>query len=227
MDEFRGWRADATAFLAEIDADNTSEFWSAHRHRHAAAVLAPMRALAAELEAEFGPVRVFRPFVNRRFRPDASPYRTDTGGVTTSAGGCVRAVVLSSTTLSVAAGHWSFDRGQLRRFRAAVGGAAGAQLIEVLGRLDGPDGMALDPGRPLTGTPRGYRADHPRVGLLRHRGVQVTRSWPAGAWLATPEPVERVRAAWRAAEPLVGWLDAHVGPPDPVAPRSRPVAEPA
>ncbi|MGH8964422.1 MAG: DUF2461 family protein, partial [Actinomycetes bacterium] len=81
MHPFHGWPADATAFLAEISDDNTREFWTAHGHRHAAAVHAPMRALAAELEPEFGPIRVPRPYRNRRFRPDVPPYRTDTGGV--------------------------------------------------------------------------------------------------------------------------------------------------
>jgi hypothetical protein len=50
------------------------------------------------------------------------------------------------------------------------------------------------------------------------------RTWPVGPWLATAEPLERVRAAWRDAAPLVAWLDERVGPPDPVAPRSRPAA---
>ncbi len=217
---FHGWPGDATAFLAGIAADNTREFWAEHRHRHAAVVHAPMRALAAELEPEFGPVRVFRPFVNRRFRPDAPPYRTDTGGVAGSAGGCALAVVLSAGALSVSAGHWSFDRGQLRRYRVAVAGLPGERLAGLLATLDG---HRLDQARALTGLPRGYRADHPRIALLRRRGLQLTRSWPAGEWLASREPLARVRAAWRAAQPVVAWLDAHVGPADPMPVRPRPV----
>ena len=216
MTTFSGWPADATAFLADIEADNTPGFWAAQGHRHAAAVHAPMRALATELEPEFGPVRVLRPYRNRRFRPDLPPYRIDTGGVARSAGGAALAVVLSATALSTSAGHWSFDRGQLGRYRSAVDGPAGDELTRLL------DGHTVDAGRALRGNPRGFRADHPRIGLLRHRGLQVTASWPAGEWLATREPLERVRAAWRAAAPVVAWLDAHVGPPDPVPVRPRP-----
>jgi uncharacterized protein (DUF2461 family) len=224
MDAFEGWPADATTFLAEITADNSREFWAAHGHRHAAAVHAPMRALAAELEPEFGPVRVLRPVVNRRFRPDAAPYRTDTGGVATTAGGCALAVVLSATALSATAGQWSFDAGQLRRYRTAVHAAAGEELAGLLAGLD--DGV-LDPGRPLIGTPRGFRADHPRIVLLRRRGLQLTRSRPVGEWLTTREPVEWVRAAWRAAAPVVAWLDEHVGAAEPAVPRPRPTGLPA
>ena len=290
MPEFHGWPADATAFLAEIAADNTREFWDRNRDRHAAAVHAPTVALAAELEPEFGPVRVFRPYVNRRFRPDAPPYRTDTGGVARTAGGSALAVVLSVTALAVTAGHWAFDGGQLRRYRDAVAGPAGEDLVAVFAGLgldptaalaesvrrpngpvpdgsvqdgstpdgsvangsvpnglvpdglvpDGlvPDGLVsaasepfgglmLDPGRPLTGTPRGFRADHPRIALLRYRGLQVRWSWPVGEWLATREPLERVRAAWRMATPVLEWLDTHVGPADPVPLPPRPAPQTA
>ncbi|OLT09765.1 hypothetical protein BJF78_06010 [Pseudonocardia sp. CNS-139] len=199
------------AFLRELAADNTREFWAAHRRRHGD-VLGPARALAAALEPEFGPVRVFRPTVNRRFRPDAPPYRTDTGGAAASAGGCVLAVVLSAADLRVAAGHWLFDPGQLRRYRAAVDGEPGGRLAQLLARLDG---LTLDRERRLVGAPRGFRTGHPRIDLLRQRGLQVGAAWPVGEWIGSREPLHRVRAAWRAAAPVVAWLDAHVGAGEP------------
>jgi uncharacterized protein (DUF2461 family) len=213
---FTGWPSDATAFLAEIEADNTREFWEANRHRHAEAVHAPMRALAAELEPEFGPIRVFRPHRNRRFRPDAPPYRTDIGGVAASPGGAAFTVVLSATALTTAVGHWTFDPGQLRRYRLAVLETPGDELPRLLAGHD------VDRRRSLRGRPRGFTGDHPRIDLLRLLGLQVVTTRPVGGWLSTPEPFARVRAAWRAAAPLVAWLDTHVGPADPVPPRPRP-----
>ncbi len=209
---FDGWPAEAPALLAEIAADNRADRWPALRERHAALVRGPTLALAAELAAEFGPVRVFRPHVTRRFRPDAPPLRVDTGGVAGSPGGCALAVVLSAEALTVTAGHWRFDRDQRIRYRAAVDAAAsGEELGGLLARL-AAGGFPPDPEGELRATPRGWRADHPRIGLARRRGLQVVRRWELGPWLATPEPLERVRAAWRAAAPLVGWLEAHVGP---------------
>ena len=205
---FTGWTPDAPAFLAELAADHTS--FDAERHR--ASVLAPMRALAAELAPEFGELRVFRPYRNRRFRPDAPPYRTDTGG--TARGGAL-GVVLSATALSVTAGVWLFDAGQLRRYRAAVDD----ELAGLLG------GLEVATARRLTGRPRGVPADHPHLDLLRLRGLQAGWSWPVGEWLGTPEPLERVRSAWRDAAPLLGWLDRHVGPADPVPSRPRLTAD--
>jgi uncharacterized protein (DUF2461 family) len=213
---FTGWPSDATAFLAEIDADNTREFWAANGHRHAAAVLGPMRALAAELEPEFGPIRVLRAHRNRRFRPDAPPYRTDTGGVAASPGGAARTVVLSTTALTTAVGHWTFDPGQLRRYRVALLEEPGEELVGLLA------GHQVDRRRSLRGLPRGFKGDHVRIDLLKLLGLQVVTTRPVGDWLSTREPLERVRAAWRVAAPVVAWLDEHVGPADPVPPRPRP-----
>jgi uncharacterized protein (DUF2461 family) len=209
---FEGWPADATAFLAGIAADNTAEFWAANRHRHTASVLAPLQALAAELRCEFGELRIFRPHRNRRFRPDADPYRTDAGGVATSAGGTPFAVLLSAAGLSVEVGHYAFDSARLRRYRESVDGPPGAELERLLAELEADHALVAVPDRRLTGAPRGVPATHPRIDLLRHRAMLVARSWPAGEWLGTPEPLHRVRDAWRAARPLAAWLEAHVGP---------------
>lgn len=206
---FAGWPLEGPRLLAELAADNTPEFWAGHRDRHDVLLRRPMRALAAALEPEFGPARVFRPQVNRRFHPDAPPYRTDVGCVVHSAGGCVLGVVLTATTLAVSAGARAFDGPQLRRYRAAVDD----RLAALLG------GWEVDESRMLVGRPRGIPADHPHLGLLRHRGLQVVRTRDVGPWLATGEPLHRVRDASCAAGPLVAWLDEHVGPADPVPPR--------
>lgn len=210
---FAGWPADATAFLAELAADNRREFWEAHRERYTVSVLPPLQALAVALRDEFGKLRIFRPHRDRRFRPDAEPYRTDAGGVLATPGGTPFAVVLSAGGLGVQVGPLVLDGSRLRRYRAGVDGPAGEELEHVLAGLREGPGLVPQPYRPLTGTPRGYPATHPRIGLLRQRGLQVGREWPAGAWLATPEPLERVRVTWRAAAPLAAWLDTHVGPP--------------
>lgn len=213
-----GWPAEAPTLLASLAADNTHEFWQTHRVRLAEAVLAPTRAIAAALAVDFGPVRVLRPHVNRRFRPDAAPYRTDTGGVAATPRGSERGFVLSAATLSVTAGRWMFDPGQLRRFRAAVDGAAGAELERLVAALDGG---TIDRRRALLGAPRGWDPHHPRIELLRLRGLQVTRAWDVGPWLAGGLPFSRIRDAWRAAGPLVAWLDEHVGPADLTTPTPR------
>jgi len=65
----------------------------------------------------------------------------------------------------------------------------------------------------LKTAPRGYPKDHPRVELLRHKGLVAMKAWPVASWLGTPGAKKRVVEVFRATAPLLAWLDTHVGPP--------------
>jgi hypothetical protein len=64
----------------------------------------------------------------------------------------------------------------------------------------------------LKTAPRGYAKDHPRIELLRNKGLVTWKDWPAGAWLGTRRAKDRIEAFLRASEPLNRWLREHVGP---------------
>jgi len=59
--------------------------------------------------------------------------------------------------------------------------------------------------------PRGYPRDHPRIELLRMKGLVTWKQWSVEPWLATAEAKDKVVAVLRASVPLVQWLDVHVG----------------
>ena len=63
----------------------------------------------------------------------------------------------------------------------------------------------------LKTAPRGTAADHPRIELLRHKGMAVMKAWPVGAWMGTAKAKDRVVTALRAAAPLSEWLTRNVG----------------
>ena len=95
---FRGWPPGAVEFFRGLQADNTKDYWTAHRQQYEASVREPMAALLDELSGEFGPGRIARPYRDVRFRADKSPYKTqiyatlDRGGyVNFSAAGLNRA----------------------------------------------------------------------------------------------------------------------------------------
>lgn len=67
-------------------------------------------------------------------------------------------------------------------------------------------------GDPLSSAPRGYPAGHERIDILRWRSVVLGRSWDIGPWIATREPLARVREAWAVMEPFSAWLTRHVQP---------------
>jgi len=64
----------------------------------------------------------------------------------------------------------------------------------------------------LKTAPRGYPADHPRIHLLRNKGLIAWREWPVERWLTTPEAKRHLSGFLVATRPLAAWLDANVGP---------------
>lgn len=204
---FTGFPDEAFEFYAGLLADNSKSYWTAHRETYERCVREPMTALCAELEAEFGPAKLFRPYRDLRFSPDKTPYKTHQGA---HVGGFY--VQIDADGLMVAGGMYAPTPDQLRRYRAAVQGAPGGALQEIVDELRAR-GMQIAGDR-LKTRPRGVPADHPRLELLRHRSLYAHCGWPADLWMGTPEVVDRVRESWRRLRPLVEWGDAHIGPPD-------------
>ena len=51
---FTGFPIAALDFYEDLEADNSKAYWTAHKHVYDDAVKAPLEALVAELEPEFG-----------------------------------------------------------------------------------------------------------------------------------------------------------------------------
>ena len=63
----------------------------------------------------------------------------------------------------------------------------------------------------LKTAPKGYPKDHPRIELLRFKGIVMSTSWPVGAWLGTKKAKVRVVGCLEAARPLSARLTRHTG----------------
>jgi uncharacterized protein (TIGR02453 family) len=216
---FEGWPDEALEFFEGLEADNTKAYWDPRKAVYERAVKAPMEALLAELEGEFGPFKIMRPYRDVRFSADKAPYKTNIGaGSHSEAGGYASGVYVSFSAngLFSGAGTWHMSKDQLVRYRAAVEGAAGAEL-EAVGADLAVAGFELE-GETLKRAPKGWAADHPRIKLLRYTSVLVGRHYPPAAWMATAEAKERVVEVWRAASGVNSWLERHVGPAE-VPPR--------
>jgi uncharacterized protein (DUF2461 family) len=123
-------------------------------------------------------------------------------------------VQLSARGLAAGNGSYQMDAAQLDRYRQAVAGdAAGERLRAVVAEIGG-HGIEVGGHDRLKTAPRGYPRDHPRVDLLRYKGLVAWRQWPVAAWLGTPAARDRVVDFLRASQPLNDWLAEHVGPPD-------------
>ena len=203
---FRGWPIEAVEFYEGLEADNSKVFWQEHKTVYERQVKAPMEELLAELADEFGEGKLFRPYRDVRFSADKTPYKT-TCAATLGRG----YVAFSADGLSVGSGLYMPEPAALTRFRAAVDADdTGAELAAIVADLHraGYQTMAHEV---LKTAPRGFPKDHPRIELLRHKGIAMMKSWPVGAWLGTRKAKDRVVTALRAAAPLNEWLARHVG----------------
>ena len=205
--------AGAVAWFEGLERDNTRAYFAATRHTFDEEVRAPFERLLAELSAEFGgEVHVFRQHRDVRFSADKSPYKTRTYGILHSLPGSAAALYaeLSARGLYAASGYYRMASDQLERYRAAViDDAGGEALARAVAAVEG-EGLELTPPA-LKTAPRGMPRDHPRVALLRYKDLIAGCRLGPGPELATPAARDHVASTWRAARPLVDWLDEHVG----------------
>jgi uncharacterized protein (TIGR02453 family) len=202
---FTGFPAAALDFYDDLEMDNTKTFWTAHKHVYEESVRAPMAALLAELEEEFGPAKLFRPYRDVRFAKDKTPYKIHQGAFIDVAPATGWYVQVAAPGVRVAAGFYEASSERLGRVRAAIADdRRGKQLERLLADLTSA-GWTVGGDR-LKTSPRGYDAEHPRIELLRHKSLTVGKSYGFEPVIHTAELAELVRADWRATKPLVTWL---------------------
>jgi uncharacterized protein (TIGR02453 family) len=204
---FEGIPLAALDFYEDLEADNCKAFWTMHKSVYDEAVRAPLEALATALEPEFGAAKLFRPYRDVRFSKDKTPYKTHQGAWFDESS---RYLQVSASGLRLAGGYWHTSSAQVERLRRAVAGdVAGPQLERVLATVR-RQGLEVG-GEQLTRIPSGYPKDHPRAELLRYKTLTVSRELGAPDWLPSAHAHTQIVTVWRAMEPLVGWLETHVG----------------
>jgi uncharacterized protein (TIGR02453 family) len=203
---FNGWPADALEFYEGLEADNSKTYWTAHKAVYDRHVLAPARALMEDLAGEFGEPRIFRPYRDLRFSNDKTPYKTNIGGML----GATCYLHFSADGLAAGNGLYQMGSDQLARYRAAIASdTAGEQLAALIAELD-KEGIAVLGTGTLKTAPRGYPADHPRIDLLRHKGIYAWRAWPVQPWLETPQAKDELLSFFRTTHGFSSWLVEHV-----------------
>lgn len=204
---FHGWKAEALEFFDGLEADNSKAYWQRNKDVYEKLVRTPMEELLVELEPEWGEGRIFRPYRDVRFSSDKSPYKTSIAA--TVGEGYVQ---LTAEGLGVGCGMWEMAADQLERYRGAVDADRSGKRLTGLVAKARAAGLDVTAHEELKTAPRGYPKDHPRIELLRYKGLISWREWPAGAWLGTKKAKERVAEFFRLSRPLNEWLRTNVGP---------------
>ena len=177
---FGGFPPEGLKFLLDLRANNTKEWFEAHKRLYKEAVQAPAVALVASLgrrlAEEFPPIgydtrtnggSLMRIYRDTRFSPDKTPYKTNIAMMFTPPGQKKMAapgfgLQITVEGIDLVAGQFAFDPGELERYRAAVADEkAGAALEKAAAQVADGNGVAA-PG--LGGSDgSGYRFQDPEL----------------------------------------------------------------
>jgi len=205
---FAGFPEAALDFYDDLEVDNTKSFWQAHKAVYDEAVAAPMKALTADLEPEFGAAKIFRPYRDVRFAKDKSPYKTHQGAYVATGPSTGYYVQIGAAGVMVGVGYYEASSARLAVIREAISDDAhGTQLEGILAELEA-SGWNVG-GETLKTAPRGYDVEHPRIALLRHKSLTVGREYGFDPVIHSSDLVEQVRTDWRTATPFLEWVAAH------------------
>ncbi|MET0145463.1 MAG: DUF2461 domain-containing protein [Ilumatobacteraceae bacterium] len=211
---FEGIPPEAFDFYDRLAADNTKAFWLANRSTFETAVKAPVQSLCARLAAsgDDAPFHVFRPYNDARFAKGRPPYKIHQGAYRETEGGAGQYLHIGADGMMVATGYYGLAKDQLDRYRRAVADdRTGLALVAVTAAL-AKRGYSVGARDELRSAPRGYPKDHPRIELLRRKGLIASRQFAVAPWMSTAKAAAKVRDTWAGAAALCEWMDANVGP---------------
>jgi uncharacterized protein (TIGR02453 family) len=211
---FNGFAPEALEFYEGLEADNSKVYWTDHKPTFDTHVKGAMAALLDTMPSLYQPFHVFRPNRDVRFAKDKSPYKTMHGASSETDGSSIYYTHLSAKGVFAAAGMYMLETDQVARLRAAIAdNKTGPAVVKIIAALE-KKGFQVGHGAqdPLKTTPKGYPADHPRIELLRWKGLITATDITDETVVQSPEVRDQILAFWKAAAPLLAWLDTNVGP---------------
>ena len=195
---------DAAAFYRGLAADNSRDYFEAHRDVYQRAIRVPLEDLADIAQERYGPGKVFRPNRDVRFSKDKSPYKLG-GAMWAGRVGGVYAQI-SADGVWAGGGLYEPSREQLGRAREAIAASRGGASRALRGAIEAAAAGGLEfVGSPLKTAPRGVDKEHPQIELLRLQRYAAMKRLPLKA------TQDDVTAAWAAVEPLLAWVERYAG----------------
>ena len=203
---FPGVAREAFAFFKDLAKNNNREWFHGHKDIYERSCRDALKALTVALDPPLGAGRLTRINRDMRFARDKSaPYRTHVSTVVRG-----NYLSLSAEGLYVGTGMYMPDSPTLRRLREAIDAdASGRKLAAIVAALR-RKGYKVDTHESLGSAPRGFRADHPRLDLLRMKDIHAGKMFkPSEA--GTARAVQQVRRACEDVAPLRQWIQRYVG----------------
>jgi len=203
---FPGVAREAFAFFKDLAKNNNREWFHGHKDIYERSCRDALKALTVALDPPLGADRLTRINRDMRFARDKSaPYRTHVSTVVRG-----NYLSLSADGLYVGTGMYMPDPATLRRLREAIDAdASGRKLAAIVAALR-RKGYKVDTHESLGSAPRGFRADHPRLNLLRMKDIHAGKMFKPSE-VGTAKAVQQVRRACEDVAPLRQWIQRYVG----------------
>jgi uncharacterized protein (TIGR02453 family) len=203
---FAGFSKSAFAFFKDLAKNNNRDWFHAHKDVYEQSCRDALKALTVALDPPFGADRLTRINRDMRFARDKStPYRTHISTVVRG-----NYLSLSADGLYVGTGMYMPEAPMLRRLREAIDTEASGRTLAALVTKLRRKGYKVDTHESVESAPRGFRADHPRLDLLRMKDIHAGKMFrPVEVGKATA--VQQVRRAIEDVTPLREWIQRYVG----------------
>jgi uncharacterized protein (DUF2461 family) len=198
---FRGWPEQADAVLLELDGEPSRETRERVRRDRETQVRQPMIDLLNDL-ADVDPW--YEDFAVWRYAGTAYWWQNQCA-IVRVARNIEIGFRFSLDGLRIGAAWHYAGPEQIALFRAAAAADDSGRTLEELVSCLAADGYEIL-GDVMKRAPRGFPADHPRAGLLRHRSLIAARELESDA-VRDVEPVYRVCERLR---PLLRWLTERI-----------------
>jgi uncharacterized protein (TIGR02453 family) len=201
---FTGFPREATEFFLQLGRNNNREWFQAHKDVYEQACREPLKALVTELDP-VGTPQISRINRDMRFSRDGAPYRTHL-----AAGVLGTYINLSAEGLYVGTGMYRPEPAVLQKFRAAIDAdQSGRELARIVSAI-GKKGYTVGTHETVNSAPRGFKADHPRIALLRMKDIHAGKVIEPGPVLASRKAVAAVKRVMADVRPLADWIGRYV-----------------
>lgn len=217
---FTGFSRGGYEWFRALAIAQNREWFKENRAPYEGLWVEPMKALLAELEPKLkklygkklGPKKIFRLNRDVRFSNDKTPYKTSIssmipfeGRAGPMEGPAAFYLQLGLGEQVLAAGFYWLEGAKLQRLRkAALDEKIGPKLQKL---VDGAKaaGMALDAHQVLKRPPPGVDKLHPRLELLRHKGLAFSRTELPQKIVCSKALVPWLLEQLSAAAPALAW----------------------
>lgn len=221
---FTGFARTAPGFFHELALEMNRDWYLENKARYEREWVAPMQALLEHVHAKlmpiYKPLTLNEPKIQRihrdvRFAKDKTPYKTHIGAAVSlnrrkmGEGQTAMYLHFGIEEEYVGGGTYFFDPPRLAKWRKAVAGSSGIELMSVIAKLR-KAGYEVGGHSAYKKVPKPYTADHPRAELLKMRGLTAGAGELPRGLLHQAKLADWLVGHGKAIAPLVKWLAHHV-----------------